>query len=187
VKRKHQGLVAIVLLVTALALGVGYTVYGSWQGAPTPNLQMVKPLPDVSLPEPATLQEVARLEATVKRLAVPPSATGMPVDLGLFGYHRTDLSDRPVLVAQNGVPVQFDYRISLAFYARGHQFCIIDGSFYQVGSVLPDKGRILKIEPKRVLIARHGVKRWIPLADRRTDDAQAGAQRQLPGISEGGK
>ena len=185
-KRKHQGLLAIVFLCTALVLSIGYALYGPWQGRQTTELRTVKTLPDVNIPEPATLKEIESLEKNINRLASPPSAAATPVDLGLFGYRRPESSDRPVLIGKSGVSVQFDYRVSLAFYAQGKQFCIIDGSFYQVGSVLPDKGRVLKIEPKRVLIARQGVRKWIPLADRRMDDDQAGDQRRQSRNPEGG-
>jgi hypothetical protein len=186
VKRKHHGLLAIVFLGTALVLCAGYALYGPWQATPTPPSRMARPLPDVSLPEPATLKEIESLEKNIHRLAAPPSATAKPVDLGLFGYRRADSPGRPVLIGQGGVSVQFDYRVSLAFCAQDKQFCIIDGSFYQVGSVLPDQGRVLKIEPKRVLIARHGARKWIPMADRRMDDDQAGDQRRPSRNPEGG-
>lgn len=171
-KRKHQGLIAVVLLTSGFMLAGGYALYGNWRTKPALPTRPVAPLPDVKVPGPATLQEIGRLSKDFKRLAYPPPASPRSVDLALFGYRPSDRSGGAVLAGSKGRPNAFDYHVSLAFYSAQEQFCIIDGSFYHAGAVLPDGGRIVKIESRRVLIARKGVRRWISLSERDTGNDQ---------------
>lgn len=182
-KRKHNGLITVVLLMTGLVLAGGYALYGGWRTKATMPTRPVLPLPDVKVPGPATLQEIALLSKEIKRLAYPPPAGARSVDLGLFGYRPTDGSGRVVLAGAQRQATSFDYQLSLAFYSKQEQFCIIDGSFYRVGGRLPDDGRIVKIESTRVLVARQGVKRWVPLADRDADSDQTMATPTKQGNS----
>jgi hypothetical protein len=117
------------------------------------------------------MQEIGLLSKDIKRLAYPP-ANNRPVDLGLFGYRPSDQYGRAVPAGSQQRPNPFGYHVSLAFYSAKEQFCIIDGSFYRRGAVLPNEDRIVKIESRRVLIARKGVRQWIPVAERATDNDQ---------------
>jgi len=171
-KRKLHGLIAVILLTTGLVLGGGYALYGGWRMKPAIPTRPAPPLPDVKIPGSATLQEIGLLSKEIKRLAYPPPASVRSVDLALFGYRPSDRSGGTVLAGSKGRPNPFDYHVSLAFYSAQEQFCIIDGSFYRVGAMLPDGGRIVKIESRRVLITKNGVMRWILLAERETGNVQ---------------
>jgi hypothetical protein len=165
-KRKHQGMVAVMFLIISLLVAGGYTLYGTWKPQPALPQKPPPPLPDVKVPGPATMQEIGRLAKEIKRLASPPLASVQAVDLGLFGYRPASRSGGVLLAGRRGEFVPFDYQLTLAFYSSQEQFCIIDGTFYRTGGVLPDGGRIVKIKPSKVLIKRKGVKRWVPLAER---------------------
>ena len=164
-KRKHQGIVTVIFLMIGLLVAGGYTLYGTWKPQPTLPQKQPPPLPDVVVPGPATMQEIGQLGKEIKRLAAPPLANVHAVDLGLFGYRPTSQSGGVLLAGARGELIPFDYQLTLAFYSEREQFCIIDGTFYRVGGILPDGGRIVRIKPSKVLIKRKGVRRWVPLAD----------------------
>ena len=71
-----------------------------------------------------------------------------------------------------------EYRLSFALVSKNKKFCVVDGSFYGEGSSLPDGGRILRIEPNRILIQKKRFKKWIYADDVTEKDENQAVQNQ---------
>jgi len=168
-KRKHYGLVSVILIFLALAATVLYAIKVSHKMAAEIRISRIKPFPSISVPDPATIKEINALEESIIGLAHPRKSNISPVNLSLFGYQPMK---RPKKVAKGRemlLPSRMDYSLTLAFSSDKKRFCVIDGAFYPEGSSLPDGGKIVRIEPNRVLVSKHRLKEWIPVRGRRKD------------------
>lgn len=168
-KRKYYGLLSVVLILLTLTATVLYAIKVSHRMAKEIRTSRIKPSPSISVPDPAAIKEIDRLEERVMGLARPKRSDLSPVNLGLFGYRPIR---KPKVVARERkiiLPSHMDYSISLAFSSVAKRFCVIDGIFYTEGSSLPDGGKVVQIEPKRVLIKKYRLKEWIPVRERQKD------------------
>ena len=121
----------------------------------------------IQVPDKTVVKEMAALGKRLNRLAYPHARGRQQIELGLFGYipaatglHRDSDAGAGALP-----PIQFDYTLSFALAAGQKQLCLLDGQLYTQGAVLPDGGRILAIEPERVLIEKTPLQRWIYLQE----------------------
>jgi hypothetical protein len=163
---KRDGLVAILLALGFLCGALGYAYWGGWQQGQTAVANPMPNLPDLQVPEAVVLEEISALRTRLNRLAYPRAAAQQGVTLGLFGYTPAATNLRQGPGGQRGVAqrsVQFDYALSFALSAGSQQLCLLDGKLYTRGGRLPDGGRILTIEPERVLIEKSPLRRWIYL------------------------
>jgi hypothetical protein len=163
---KRDGLVAILLALGFLCGALGYAYWGSWQQGRTVAPNSMPNLPDLQVPEAVVLKEISALRTRLNRLAYPHAAAQQGVTLGLFGYTPAATNLRKGPGGQRGVAqrsVQFDYTLSFALSTESQQLCLLDGKLYTRGGRLPDGGRILTIEPERVLIEKSPLRRWIYL------------------------
>jgi hypothetical protein len=123
-------------------------------------------LPEIQVPDDTVLAEMAHLRTRLNRLAYPRGAMGRGAQLGLFGYTPAVTELRRARGGRRGAvqaPAQFDYALSFALSAGAQQLCMLDGKLYARGGRLPDGGRIVAIEPERVLIEKKPLQRWIYL------------------------
>lgn len=165
-KRKHYGILSVVLILLALAATTFYAIRISHKMAEEIRTSKIKPFNSTSVPDPATIKEIDGLEERAMNLARPKRSDLSPINLGLFGYLPMK---KPKAIKRGRkiiVPSHMDYSISLAFSSIAKRFCVIDGAFYTEGSSLPDGGKIVRIEPKRVLISKYRSKEWIPVRER---------------------
>jgi len=165
-KRKHYGLLSIALILLTLTATAFYAIKISHRMAEEIRTSRIKPSPSISVPNPAAIKEIDRLEERLMDLAHPKRLGISPVNLGLFGYQpmkkpKVMKRERKIIL-----PSHMDYSISLAFSSPAKRFCVIDGAFYTEGSSLPDGGKVVRIEPKRVLIKKYRSKEWIPVRER---------------------
>ncbi len=119
---------------------------------------------NASVPPPDVIEEMGKLDARLPSLAHPPGSDAPGVNLTLFGYEpikkpKYNTQGKKVLL-----PPEMNYSLTLAFSAGSTGFCVIDGAFYEEGSLLPDGAQVVTIEPHRVLVRHHEFKHWIPLA-----------------------
>jgi len=168
-KRKHYGLLSVALILLTLTATAFYAIKVSHKMAKEIRTSRIKPSPSISVPDPAAIKEIDRLEERVMSLARPKRSDLSPVNLGLFGYQpmkkpKVIKGERKIIL-----PSHMDYSISLAFSSVAKRFCVIDGAFYTEGSSLPDGGKVVQIEPKRILISKYRLKEWIPVTERRKD------------------
>ncbi|RLB90590.1 MAG: hypothetical protein DRH10_03690 [Deltaproteobacteria bacterium] len=68
--------------------------------------------------------------------------------------------------------------VSLALSAKTRRFCVIGGNFYQEGAALPGGGKIVKKEPRRVLIRKDRLKCWVPVGKAARDTGGAVGSRE---------
>ena len=168
-KRKHYGLLSVALILLTLTATVFYAIKVSHRMAKEIRTSRIKPSPSISVPDLAAIKEIEGLEERVMDLARPKRSDLSPVNLGLFGYQPMKKPKAIKRERKTILPSHMDYSISLAFSSPAKRFCVIDGIFYTEGSSLPDGGKIVQIEPKRVLIKKYRLKEWIPVRERRKD------------------
>jgi hypothetical protein len=164
---KRDGILSLGLLTIALAAVLGYAYWGAWRQPPAGGVRPLPALPAIQVPDEAAVKEMAALRKQLNRLAYPRAHPVQRVELGLFGYTPTVTG----LHGKNGksvgmsTPIQFDYTLSFALAAGRKRLCLLDGQLYTQGAVLPDGGRILAIEPERVLIEKAPLKQWVYLKE----------------------
>jgi hypothetical protein len=164
-KRKHQALVALILMGLSLgavglhafqnlAEGEGVRPAFGWK-APTSQ----------PAPAPNIIREIEKLDMALSSLAHPLGSDPPGVNLALFGYEPIKTGEYAAQGSEMLLPPEMNYSLSLAFSAGTIGFCVINGVFYQKDSVLPDDAHIVRIEPHRVLVQKGEVLHWIPMTD----------------------
>lgn len=182
-KRKYYGFLSIALILLTLAATAFYAIRISHSMAKEMRTSRIRPFNSISVPDPGTIKEMERLEENVIGLARPKRPDLSPVNLGLFGYQpmkkpKVTKKGREIIV-----PPHMDYSISLAFSSPAKRFCVIDGAFYTEGSSLPDGGKVVRIEPRRVLISKYRSKEWVPVRERKRQTDKEGKVKRKTNAS----
>jgi hypothetical protein len=121
----------------------------------------VRPLPEVAVPDRSELKKMSRLYKRLPDIAQPAEQPGDPLDLRLFGYRKSEKVAPPAPRIEKPVQDPMAYNLSFAFYSDRRRFCIINQTIYTEGKELPDGARVLKIEPRRILLDRDGHQQWV--------------------------
>jgi hypothetical protein len=162
-RRKHQGLAAIVIIIATVMLTGGYAWFT--KAAPTQRLQVRAAVaPAIQIPDDAVIKEMGILEGRLRDIARPVLSYPAPVDLAPFGFFPSSNGSGGRRGDRSEVRQPFDYGITFAFFSKRKRFCVIDEVFYPEGAALPDGGKIAKIESRRVLIRKAGRSEWVPVA-----------------------
>lgn len=186
---KRDGLLTLLLLSLAASAAVGYYFFGDWRRR---TAAVPKPLPalaDVQVPADTVLDEMNALRKHLNRLAYPRAAGRTGVPLTLFGYTpaATGVRQGAAVISGGTAPIsQFDYLLSFALSSGDRKLCIIDGHLFVQGASLPDGGRILTIEPERVLIEKTPLRRWIYLQEPPLDRVSP-TEARVPGQTSQGE
>jgi len=165
VKRKYHGLTRIIVIIICLVIMAGYGFYRTGKKSNI-KLSYPPPIPDVQIPDKATMERVTALSKRLYRLA-NMSADRTPITLKLFGYEPVDQKRGKNVTPTNITVPRTDftyYYLSLCFSSEKNSFCVIDNTLYALNSFLPGNERIIKIEHDRVLIKKNSVKDWIYLS-----------------------
>jgi len=165
-KRKHHGILSMVLILLALTATVLYAIKVSHKMAAEIRISRIKPFPSIPVPDPATIKEINGLEERMIGLAHPRISNIYPVNLSLFGYQPMKRPKKVEKGREIILPTHMDYSLTLAFSSGKKRFCVIDGAFYPEGFSLPDGGKIVRIETNRVLVSKHRLKEWIPVREK---------------------
>lgn len=177
-KRKHQALLAFVVMVLALGAVGLHAFHTLAKGEGVRSAFGWKPVMNGSAAPPGVIKEIERLDSQLSGLAHPLDSDPAGVNLTLFGYEPIK---KPGYRAQGRkmlLPPEMNYCLSLAFSAGQRGFCVIDGVFYERGSVLPDGAQIVAVEPDRVLVNKHGIKHWIPVTKNvKAEDEKGAAEK----------
>ncbi len=168
-KKKYYGLLAVSMAAASVFVSFAYAMLAP-RGNPAEVFRLVN-TQNTSVPGPAVVREFMRLERTLKDISDMSKSDPAPVDLSLFGYNVSSSSDEALMEKMSlgsdlseQIPISFTYALSLTFLAGDNRFCILDGSFYDEGDLLPDSGSIKKIETNKVLIEKQGIEKWVFLA-----------------------
>ncbi len=162
-KRKHFGIISILTIFSTLTAAGGYAFYALDDADDVGRIRQVKTIPDIAVPSAAALHDLNRLEHKMHRLAQPVLSDPRPVNLGPLGYDASYKRKNSSSGETSKKRTPFGYSLTFAFQSDRRRLCIIDGEMYQEGADLPDSGKLLKIEPKRVLIKKNGVQNWVSL------------------------
>ena len=174
-KRKHHSLVCLVLSVISLMFTVCYAIYSADRLTGSIRLPAPVPLPELKTPDAAAMAYVDYMGHLLSDLSLADKSgrtdksdimsDKKSVDLVLFGRKRTfavqNNENNTGNHRQQEAAGDFSYYLSLAFSSDTHCFCVIDGKLYSGKAILPDGGKIEKIEDNRVLISKNNKKVWI--------------------------
>ncbi len=130
-------------------------------GRPAPDFEPITPLADIAVPDKAVLSQMDRLERSMSMLASPPPQLRSQADLSAFGYVAVSPSATGNDAGKVNGTLSSSHRLTLAFTGRVKRFCVIDNQFYSEGAALPDGATIVKIESRRVLIAKKSLQQWL--------------------------
>jgi hypothetical protein len=164
VKRKNFRLAAFTLMVLSLAAVGLYTFTNLTNGEGVRPAFGWKAPANASVPPPDVIEEMERLNPQLPSLVHPPGSDAPGVNLALFGYEPIKKAKYTTQGKKVLLPPEMNYSLSLAFAAGSTGFCVIDGVFYEEGSLLPDGAKVVTIEPNRVLVRHHQFKHWLTLA-----------------------
>lgn len=160
-KRKYTSFIMVLLILLSLGLGITYELHLSKTESSQGRNRRVAPLSEINVPDKPVLAKMDRLERRMHLLSIPPPRVVRRTDLAALGYV-------PVAHPQTGVEtggspwaLSSAHRLTLAFDGRGKRFCMIDRKLYPEGGVLPDGAVIIKIESRRVLIAKESLQQWL--------------------------
>jgi hypothetical protein len=166
-KRKYNGLVAIVIIGAVLLPTAIYAVYSSQITGKTDTVRSTIFPPDFTLPDTAVMRKMSSLEKEMVDIANPKNTKSMLArDVRFWrysdqNYHRytTDKQRKEKIDAKTA------HELTFTFASREKRFCIIDGLFYTQGAELPGGAKIVKIEPGRVRVEKGKSGRWISFSE----------------------
>ena len=172
-KSKHYSLAVTLLSILTIAFTL-WMEFATTNGVKDKtDSKYIKPLSDISVPSTAELSRIDQLERNLNVLATPPPQYRSRTDLAALGYLdvvSSAASDSAVKFhAENNLP----HRLTLAFDGRAKRFCVIDSRLYPEGALLPDGSTILKIESRRVLIAKKSIRQWLTVEPMKSVETQA--------------
>ncbi len=162
-KRKQQGILSGMMIFSAMVAAGIYSLYALNTPSDVTRIQVAKSIPDIPVPSAAVLHDLAKLANKMHTLAQPVLSDPRPVNLFPLGYADFKKKWNGSSGDESEIRTPFDYSLTFAFQSDRRRLCIINGELYLEGTDLPDSGRILKIESKRVLIKKSGRKKWVPL------------------------
>jgi len=168
-KRKYQGILTIGLILPVLVATAVYALSGFWKTGDKVSVYRMKPLPNINIPGTSTLREVDRLGKKLRNIAYPGGSQTASVDLIMFGYQSIieygqgsgQRAEQAAYGREITLPVEMNYSLTFAFSSGKERFCFVNSLFCGEGDNLADGGRIIKIEPGRVLIEKRGFKKWV--------------------------
>lgn len=166
-KRKFNGLIAIVILGTVLLPTAIYAIYSSQIPVGTYRTHLQAFISDFNVPETAAIKRLSVLEKELVNIAHPKaSMSALDHDIRFWRYSDQNYH-RYASKNQMGekIDTKTSYTLSFTFASDEKRFCIIDGAFYAQGAKLPDGGKILKIEPGRVRVKKGESAQWISLSE----------------------
>ena len=160
-KRKSTRMWALALLVLGPCATLLIALHGTNPANADYRPSQVRPLPDIVVPNSSEIKEISRLYNRLPDIAQPGEQTGGPLDLQLFGYRKVEKVVAPPVTIEKPVQDPMTYNLSFTFNSERRRFCIIDQTIYTEGKELPDGTRVLKIEPRRILLDQDGHQEWI--------------------------
>jgi hypothetical protein len=166
-KRKYNGLVAIVIIGTVLLPTAIYAVYSSQIAGKTDNARLTVFPSDFNVPDTSVMKKISGLEKEMTGIANPIITKSMLVrDVRFWrysdqNYHRYTTNKQ----REEQIDAKTAHELTFTFSSREKKFCIIDGLFYTLGAELPGGAKIVKIEPGRVRVEKGKSARWISLSE----------------------
>lgn len=176
-KHKYHGFACLVLLGLSFSGMLGYGLYLAGDLTGSIHVSGPAPIADIKIPDENTLAYMNFLTPRLESLGRPGS-NDADADLRLFGFSRPPFAEASLFPETDTAPrreeIVFSYALTLCFASSKKSFCVIDGKLYQPGGLLPDGGKILKIENDRVFISKQNKKEWLyPLSKRNSSSEKS--------------
>ena len=166
-KRKHHGLISIVIIVVVLIPTAIYAVYSLQIPVKVNPVRFREISSEFIVPDMTVMKEISTLERKMMEVANPIGLESVPDQPIRFWHYSDQDNSRYKTIEQGGEKVDFKaaYALTFTFTSGEKKFCIIDGSFYPQGADLPDGGKILKIESGKVWVKKGELTTWISLPE----------------------
>jgi hypothetical protein len=166
-KRKHHGMISIIIIVVVLLPTAIYAVYSLQDPIMGNTVRLTGTLSEYTVPDMTVMKEIFKLERKMMDLNNPielDSVSDQPIR---FWHYSDQRYSRNKTIDPLGERVNFKaaYALTFTFASGEKKFCIIDGSFYPQGADLPDGGKILKIESGKVWVKKGELTTWISLPE----------------------
>jgi len=155
-KRKHHGIISIIIIVVVLIPTAIYAVYSLKVPLKGNTFRLPGTSSEFVVPDMTVMEEISKLEKKMAKLAnpiEPESLSDQPIRFWQYSdqhYPRYNSIDQ----REGNVNFKTAYALTFTFASGEKKFCIIDGSFYPQGADLPDGGKILKIESGKVWVKK---------------------------------
>jgi hypothetical protein len=160
-KPKYTSLAMVLLILLTLGLGISFELhFHNTEGDGSRN-RPVRPLSEIKVPDKTVLSKMDHLERRMHLLSTPPPHLVRRMDLSALGYVPISAFKADRKAADSSGGLSSEHRLTMAFDGRVKRFCIIDRKLYSEGGVLPDGATIVKIESRRVLIAKESLQQWL--------------------------
>ena len=166
-KRKHHGLISIVIIVVVLIPTAIYAVYFLQVPVKGNTVHFMDTPSEFIVPDMTVMEEISKLESKMMALANPIVPESVSDPSIRFWHYSDQNNSRYRTLDQRGENVDFKaaYTLTFTFTSGEKKFCIIDGSFYPQGADLPGGGKILKIESGKVWVKKGELTTWISLPE----------------------
>lgn len=166
-KRKHHGLISIVIIVVVLIPTAIYAVYSLHDPITAKSFHLTGTSSEYAVPNMSIMKEISKLETKMMGLANPIELESVNDQSIRFWHYSDQHYSRYKTIDQAGEKVNFKaaYALTFTFASGEKKFCIIDGSFYPQGADLPDGGKILEIESGKVCVKKGELTTWISLPE----------------------
>jgi len=166
-KRKHHGLISIVIIVVVLIPTAIYAVYFLQVPVKSNTVRFMETSSEFIVPDMTVMKEISKIESKMMELANPIEPESVSDQSIRFWQYSDQNNSRYKTLDQGGETVDFKatYALTFTFTSGEKKFCIIDGSFYPQGADLPDGGKILKIESGKVWVKKGELTTWISLPE----------------------
>ena len=166
-KRKYNGLIAIVIIGVILLPTAIYAIYPSQIPGGIHNARVRGFASDFSIPDAAVMKKIYSLDKEMVDIANPnASRSAVDRDIRFWrysdqNYHRYTATRQ----SQKNIDARIAHTLTFTFASNEKKFCIIDGSFYAQGAELPDGEKIVEIETGRVQVKKGKTIQWISLSE----------------------
>ncbi len=166
-KTKYNGLVCFFIFALA---GICLLIYGvtlSDKMAGSIRISRPASVSDIKVPDDSTMAYISFLTPKLSTIATTKDHSEK-VALNIFGFSLNTLTKDRIkdtsyteTTSVNDIENRLSYVLTLSFTSPKSNFCMIDKKLYTENGILPDKGKILKIETGRVLVLKNKKKQWI--------------------------
>jgi hypothetical protein len=155
-KRKHHGMISIIIIAVLLIPTVIYAVYSLQIPLKGNTVRLTGVSSEYIVPDMTVMKEISKLEKKMAKLANPIELESLSDQPIRFWQYSDQHYPRYKTINQGGEKINFKtaYALTFTFASGEKKFCIIDGSFYPQGADLPDGGKILKIESGKVWVKK---------------------------------
>jgi hypothetical protein len=166
-KRKHHGMISIIIIVVVLIPTAIYAVYSLQVPEKGNIVRLTGASSEFIVPDMTVMKEISKLETKMAKLASPIELESLSDQPIRFWQYSDQHYPRYKTIDQGREKVNFKtaYALTFTFASGEKKFCIIDGSFYPQGADLPDGGKILKVESGKVWVKKGELTTWISLPE----------------------